>query len=119
MAYGLPVVTTSVGIEGFAPAHTETVLVGDTPSEFAEAVVRLYESDSLYQAIRSNAWTYVKENYSEEAAAANVSRLFHRLAHIRVKRLALTEALPRKAALLKQEAGVFMQRYILWRFRRR
>src|SRR6185369_13677698 len=35
MAHGLPVVTTSIGIEGFGLTPSTNVLVGDTPRDFA------------------------------------------------------------------------------------
>ena len=38
---GVPVVTTTVGLEGIEAEHNREVLVADTPNEFAEAVCRL------------------------------------------------------------------------------
>lgn len=39
MAHGLPVVTTSSGIEGFGLSPRENVLVGDTPQSIAQAAL--------------------------------------------------------------------------------
>jgi len=117
MAQGLPVVTTSVGIEGFGLTHGENVLVGDTPATFAEAVIGLHASDGLYQAIRSNAWNYVNDNYSEQAAEGKVLSFFDRLARTSVKTMPLTQTLPMKAVVFRQEAKVFMERHVLWRFK--
>jgi glycosyltransferase involved in cell wall biosynthesis len=119
MAHGLPVVTTSVGIEGFGLSHAENVLVGDTPATFAEAVIRLHASNALYQSIRSNAWNYVNDHYSEKSAEDKVLRFFDRLADTSVKTMPLTEALPMRAVVFRQEAKVFMERHVLWRFRQR
>jgi O-antigen biosynthesis protein len=39
MSFGLPVVTTSVGAEGFGLTPGEHALVADDPDEFAQAVI--------------------------------------------------------------------------------
>jgi GT2 family glycosyltransferase/glycosyltransferase involved in cell wall biosynthesis len=47
-AYGLPVVTTSVGAEGMGLVDGEDVLVADDEDEFADAVVRAYHDAELW-----------------------------------------------------------------------
>src|SRR5581483_8640326 len=48
LAHGLPVVTTPVGAEGMELVPGRDVLVGATPGELAEAVVRLHADDALW-----------------------------------------------------------------------
>jgi len=49
LGYGLPVVSTSVGVEGFGLKDGENCLVADSDSAFADAVVRLYRDRELWQ----------------------------------------------------------------------
>jgi len=49
LGYGLPVVSTSVGVEGFGLKDGENCLVADSDSAFAGAVVRLYRDRELWQ----------------------------------------------------------------------
>ncbi|HEY3289735.1 MAG TPA: glycosyltransferase, partial [Anaerolineae bacterium] len=47
MAMRRPIVSTSLGCEGFPVASGRELLIGDTPEAFAEQVVRLFNDDSL------------------------------------------------------------------------
>jgi glycosyltransferase involved in cell wall biosynthesis len=46
-AQAIPVVTTTVGLEGIDAQPGRDVLVGDTPQDFAEAVIRLLDDKAL------------------------------------------------------------------------
>ena len=54
MGYGVPVVATSVAVEGMGLANREDILIADDPQTFAGAVIDLYESEDL--------WTRVSES---------------------------------------------------------
>lgn len=47
LAYGMPTVTTSVGLEGIEAREGEEVLVADTPQAFSEAVLSLLGDEAL------------------------------------------------------------------------
>ena len=73
MAYGLPVVTTSIGAEGFI-CSPEPFKIADTPSEFAHWVVQLYKDRNLWakyselgrECIRSHfSYSVVKEKIQD------------------------------------------------------
>jgi GT2 family glycosyltransferase len=49
MSLGLPVVTTSVGAEGMGLLHEVHALIADDPEGFADAVLRLYHDDALWE----------------------------------------------------------------------
>jgi len=51
MGYGLPVVTTSVGAEGFGLTNGFDSLIADSAERFADAVVRLYNDGDLWRAV--------------------------------------------------------------------
>jgi O-antigen biosynthesis protein len=49
LAAGLPVVTTPVGAEGLDAVDGEHMLIGETPAELAERVLRVARDDALWQ----------------------------------------------------------------------
>lgn len=74
MSHGLPVVTTSVGAEGFGMTVGEHILVGDSPAQFAEHVIRLMQDQALHERIRLAGWEFIRSCYSMEAVA-NLSQV--------------------------------------------
>jgi glycosyltransferase involved in cell wall biosynthesis len=87
MSLGLPVVTTSAGIEGFGLVPGEHALVGNTPQEFADAVIRLLRDRALLDQIRMAGYRSIRDNYSDIAVKWRVHDLFARLNDYPVKRL--------------------------------
>ncbi len=63
MAYGIPVVTTTLGLGGIKATPGKEVLIADTPLGFADQVVRIMEDPHLRGDIIKNAYTLIKENY--------------------------------------------------------
>jgi glycosyltransferase involved in cell wall biosynthesis len=108
MANGLPVVSTSVGAEGFDLTPGENIMVGDTPESFAEAVVRLITDARLFDRIRGHGWTFVNERYSLLAGSRRIEDLTHSLATYPVKQPSLTLRL--KRSLRRQ-----LDRHLSWR----
>jgi len=53
MSYGLPVVATSVGIDGLGLRPGEDVVLGNTPTEFVEGVTKLHQDPICYEKIRT------------------------------------------------------------------
>jgi GT2 family glycosyltransferase len=64
LAYGIPVVSTSIGVEGSGLADGREVLVADAPADFAEAVLRLYRDARLWDALSRDGLAFVEENLS-------------------------------------------------------
>ena len=54
MAFGVPVVATSLAIEGMELQDREDILVADEPENFARALIELYESEQLWNRISEN-----------------------------------------------------------------
>jgi glycosyltransferase involved in cell wall biosynthesis len=67
MAAGLPVVTTSAGIEGFGLTPGQHVLVADTPEGLSSAVASLLRDPAAYEAIRRAGWKFIADRFSPEA----------------------------------------------------
>ena len=110
MSYGLPVVTTSVGIEGFGLSPEENVLVGDTSEEFAAQIVRLLRDTELYKKLSANGWLFIKQNYSQEAVVEHVYSIFDHLDNYPIKKLSTL-------GLIKIHLVNLLEKHVLWRFR--
>jgi glycosyltransferase involved in cell wall biosynthesis len=80
MAFGLPVVTTSVGCEGLAVEDERDLLIRDNPAEFAFAVQRLLTDAELWNKLRENAHKLVRERYSWETVLEPLDRLCRKAA---------------------------------------
>ncbi len=65
-AYGLPVVTTTVGAEGWGLTNGEQILIADSPAEFAQAVLRVYNDGELWQKLSNGGYVHIKENNTPE-----------------------------------------------------
>jgi len=79
MAFGVPVVATSVAAEGMGIANGEEGLIADTPKAFAEAVIELYRSESLWNQISKHGLRKTQKFYSMEAARQQFVRIFSTL----------------------------------------
>jgi glycosyltransferase involved in cell wall biosynthesis len=67
MAYGLPVVSTRVGAEGMDLVDGANVLLADEPADFAQACLRLYRDQLLWDRISANSQRLVQDFYSLDA----------------------------------------------------
>ncbi|HEX3620377.1 MAG TPA: glycosyltransferase, partial [Candidatus Udaeobacter sp.] len=76
MAFGVPVVATSMAIEGMELKDREDILVADEPEAFAHALVELYESQELWSRLSQNGIRKTRELYSVEAAHEKLKFLF-------------------------------------------
>jgi glycosyltransferase involved in cell wall biosynthesis len=82
MSYGLPVVTTSIGAEGFGLTHGVDVMIADEPSAFADAVVHLYTSKELWETLANNGWCRIKDNFTPEVIARTINHSIRQLANL-------------------------------------
>jgi GT2 family glycosyltransferase len=76
MAFGVPVVATSIAVEGMNLADHEHVLVADEPQDFARALIELYESEELWKRLSQNGISKTHELYSTDAAREKLEFLF-------------------------------------------
>ena len=77
MAFGVPVVATSLAVEGMELRDREDILVADEPEDFAQALVELYESEELWNRISENGIEKTRSLYSTEVAREKLERLFN------------------------------------------
>ena len=67
MGYGLPVVATSMAVEGMELKPDENVLLADAPENFAVQIQRLYRDEFLWQKISEAGQAWVEQKYSPAA----------------------------------------------------
>ncbi|MFG6441704.1 glycosyltransferase family 4 protein [Roseateles sp. LKC17W] len=72
LARGLPVVTTSCGIEGFPPGWEGAVRVSDDPAGFRQAVRELINDTTGWATASSQAKQYAARHFSTEAARSKL-----------------------------------------------
>ena len=75
MSFGLPVVATSVAVEGMHVAAGDDVLVADDAAAFAEAVIRAYRDEPLWNRLSERGLDNVRRHFSFEAAREGVTRI--------------------------------------------
>lgn len=63
MALGLPVVTSSIGLEGFSAQPERDLLVADTAEDYAEAICRLWNDKALNAYLANNGRAYVNAHH--------------------------------------------------------
>jgi len=66
MAYGLPIVTTTIGAEGFDLIDGHNVLIADEEEGFADKVIQLYQDRSLWETFSLNSRKLIEKNYTPE-----------------------------------------------------
>jgi O-antigen biosynthesis protein len=76
MAFGVPVVATSLAVEGMELTDHEDILVADEPEDFARALIELYESEELWKKLSENGIRKTRELYSPDAARKKLEILF-------------------------------------------
>jgi hypothetical protein len=54
LEYGLPVITTDIGVEGMELINNQNVLLANTETEFATQILKLYSNKELWEMISSN-----------------------------------------------------------------
>jgi glycosyltransferase involved in cell wall biosynthesis len=64
MALGLPVVTSSIGLEGFQAKPGTELLVADKPEEYSQSIISIYEKGDEFRAMTEAARRYVELNHS-------------------------------------------------------
>ena len=64
LSFGLPVVTTNIGIEGFGEVNRECVRVADEGSQFAAEIVKLSRDSEYWTKLHKLSEVYVKNNFS-------------------------------------------------------
>ena len=80
MAYGIPVITTSIGCEGLDVFDEEHVLIADTPESMAKCCVRVANDPRYAAFLTVNARTLVESKYEWRQAGDTLEAIYRRIA---------------------------------------
>jgi glycosyltransferase involved in cell wall biosynthesis len=64
LAYGLPVVSTAIGVEGAGLLDGEHVLVADDPKSLAETILRIYDDPALWRRLSVAGLSLIHDRFS-------------------------------------------------------
>jgi glycosyltransferase involved in cell wall biosynthesis len=78
MSYGVPVVTTTIGAEGLDLRDGSTALIADDQASFADAIVRIHESETLWRHVSRMAAEHIRDRCSPSVVVAELARMFPR-----------------------------------------
>jgi GT2 family glycosyltransferase len=67
LSYGVPVVTTAIGAEGFGFTPDVNALIADGEVDFATKVIEIYNDQVLWEALSANGRELIKRKFSVDA----------------------------------------------------
>lgn len=73
MAHGIPVVTTTIGAEGFGLTHGLDVMIADDPESFAAAIEQLYSQKELWERVADNSRLRIEKYFTPEVIAETIN----------------------------------------------
>jgi len=79
-ARAMPVVTTTVGLEGIQAQPGRDVLVADRPADFADAVIRLLSDKALQTQLSTNERCLVESNYDWQVILKDLDNVYRQFA---------------------------------------
>lgn len=109
MMYGLPVVTTSIGTQGMEARHSDNMMVGDTPADFAAGIVALLRNESLRARVAQNGRRFIIDKYSYTAVQQSVTAMVSALDTLPIQTYGVL-----KRQFYRHLDGIIQ--YIRWRF---
>ena len=68
MAVGLPVVATTLAVEGMSLSDGENILVADGAEAFVNTIAKIYQDEVLWERISQNGLSFVDKAWGAEAA---------------------------------------------------
>lgn len=86
MSYGLPVVTTSFGIEGFDLIPGQHAIAAETPEAMTEAISRLMTDPALYESVSRNGYELIKQRFSPQRTAERIDEFMNLVLRIHPKK---------------------------------
>jgi glycosyltransferase involved in cell wall biosynthesis len=84
MAYGRPVVSTTIGAEGLDVEHNRNILIADSPSEMAKAVCRVLNDPALARSLAEEGRRLVESRYAWKSIADSMYETYRILMNKKV-----------------------------------
>lgn len=82
MAFGTPVVSTSIGCEGLEVKNGHDILVADNPTDFANSVLEIMTSPALWGTISAKARKLVEERYDWDQISISLEHIYDELVRV-------------------------------------
>lgn len=76
MAAGLPIVSTTLGVEGLKVKDKKEFLLADKPNEFANQVVKIIQEINLAKRLSKNGQDFIKKNYNLKNYKRTLRKVF-------------------------------------------
>lgn len=83
MVSGIPVITTTLGIQGIPAEKNKEFLLADTPKDWSKRIAEIFTGKANLQAISDSARAKGEQLFSQEAARSTVDSLMHHILEIR------------------------------------
>lgn len=75
MAMKLPCITSSLANNALGAEHNKSVLIGESPQDYANHIADLLKNEELYNLISEEGFNFVKENYTWEGSTKILEKL--------------------------------------------
>lgn len=75
MSVGLPVVATPIAAEGMFLEHNKNAMIAEEAEEFADAIVKLYNDECLWNQLSANGLQFAQKSWGAETAWNNLARI--------------------------------------------
>jgi len=75
LSFGLPVVSTKIGAEGFDLKDQECIFVGDSVEDFSEMVLKLLSNKELWEIAHRSTRDYVRKAFSKDIFVQKISEI--------------------------------------------
>lgn len=79
MALGKVVISTQLGLEGIHAASGKEVWIADDPSDFAQAMVRCYQSSNVLRTMGDEARSFLVKHYDNQTIAQRLMQVYQTL----------------------------------------
>lgn len=73
LAHGLPVVTTSIGAEGFGLTNEFDVMIADDAESLAAAIIQVYAQKDLWERLAENSRLLIEKHFTPEVVAETIN----------------------------------------------
>jgi glycosyltransferase involved in cell wall biosynthesis len=79
LSYGKAIVSTTIGAMGINLKTNENIIISDSPEDFANSMVKLYEDKAFRLKLGENARTTAQQKFDVNALGTQISEFYNRL----------------------------------------
>lgn len=79
MAYGKPIISTSIGAEGIQAIHSENIIIADTAQAFASAVLDLMNDLPKQKQLSNKAKLFAQQHFENKKITSNLLSFYRQL----------------------------------------